>query len=286
MPNIGAFHPQIVHFVIALLIVGVLARVLSLLPARRLAFLSPMATVLILLGTLAALAAAQSGQDAHGPVERVPGARDAVVEHEDWGMRTRNVFIAIAVLELAALALGSRQRLRRALHVVTAVAGLGGLYVLYEAADHGGDLVYAYAGGVGIRSGKTADLEHLLVAGLYHNLQSARREHRKDDAARLTDELVRQMPDDPSARFLAIESQLHDRDDPRGALAALAATAVPENDRRLQIRRATLMVDAYRAAGRADSAQGVIDDLLKRFPNDARMRQAIERMSKPEAAPR
>jgi len=282
VPDIGLFHPQIVHFVIAFLGLGVVARVVSLLPVgERLRFVGPMASALIVLGTVASLAAVQSGTNAHGPVERVPGARDAVVEHEDWGKRTRNLFIAIAVLELAALALVSRRRVAHGLRVVSALAGLAGLIVLYEAGEHGGQLVYNYAGGVGIRSGAAGDVRRLLVAGLYHNARLARDSGRKDEAGRLTEELMRQMPEDANVRFLGVESLIKDRDDPRGALVAIAAIEVPGDDWRLNLRRASLAAEAYRAVGAADSAQAALDDLKRRFPDHPRIRAALERMARP-----
>ncbi len=71
--------------------------------ARRSAALPSL--TLLLLGTGAAVIAVQSGGDAHGPVERVPGARDMVEEHEEWGERTRNVFFLVVALELLALIL-------------------------------------------------------------------------------------------------------------------------------------------------------------------------------------
>jgi uncharacterized membrane protein len=287
VPDIGVFHPQIVHFVIALLWVGVLARVLSLLPlGGRLSFMGPMAVLLILLGTCASLLAVHSGLNAHGPVERVPGARDAVVEHEQWGERTRNVFIVVALLELAALALASRRRVATGVRFVSAAAGLAGLVVLYQASEHGGTLVYDYAGGVGIRSGNPADVRHLLIAGLYHNVQAARDSGRKDDAARLTDELMRQMPADPGVKFLGIESLIRDREDPRAALVTLAMMDVPADDRRLQIRKGMLTIQAYRAAGIADSAQATIEEMMRRYPNDPRIRAALERLTGAEAGPR
>lgn len=287
MPDIGVYHPQIVHFVVAFLILGVFARVLSLFPlGERLRFVRPMATTLLILGAVASFAAVRSGDDAHGPVERVPGVRDAVVEHEDWGKRARNLFIAIGVLELAALALISRRRLAQGLWVVSALAGLAGLYVIYETAEHGGDLVYNYAGGVGIRSGNAGDLQRLLVAGLYHNARAARDSGRAEEAARLIDELVRQKPDDANVRFLGVESLIKDRTDPRGALEAMAAIDVPADDWRLGLRKATLTAEAYRAVGAADSAQAALDDVQSRFPDNPRVKAAIERMSKPEGAPR
>ncbi len=137
-PDIGVFHPQIVHFVIALLMVGVVFRLISL--TGKAQFTGAAALTLILIGTGASVLAVKSGEDAHGPAERVPGARDAVVEHEEWGERTRNLFLVVAALEL--LALGLSDRRRRAVLVASGVVGLGGMFVLYETAEHGGDLVY------------------------------------------------------------------------------------------------------------------------------------------------
>ena len=150
MPNLAAYHPEVVHFVVALLFVGVFLRLVSL--SGWFSFANPAAATLILLGTLASVAAVRSGQDAHGPVERVPGSYAAVVDHEEWGERARNLFLGISGLELIALtlwALGSRRA--RLAAGLSAIAGLVGLFAVYEAAEHGGELVYGYAGGVGIR---------------------------------------------------------------------------------------------------------------------------------------
>src|SRR5512134_3236904 len=166
MPDIGVFHPQVVHFAVALLFAGVVARWVSL--TGKLTWIGPGATALLLAGTLAAVAAVHSGDDAHGPVERVPGARPAVIAHEDWGKRARNLFLAVVGIEIVALALGGRPGVRRGLLVASAVVGLAGGVALFEAAEHGGEVVYSYAGGVGLRSGDPEDVSRLLVAGLYH----------------------------------------------------------------------------------------------------------------------
>src|SRR2546427_7722854 len=119
--------------------------------------------------------AVQSGTAAHGPVERVPGARAAVMEHEEWGQRTRNIFLIVAALELVAL-VPRVSRWRKGMLTASGVVGLMGAASLYEAAEHGGDLVYGYAGGVGIRSGDPADVARLLVAGLYQQGMLDRRQ--------------------------------------------------------------------------------------------------------------
>src|SRR6266545_8386482 len=106
MPNIGAYHPVIVHFAIALLIIGVIFRWVSL--TGRAPFTAPAAATLLILGAAAAFLAVHSGTDAHGPVERIPGVRQAVMDHEDAGHWARSVFVLDAVLEIGALAMARR----------------------------------------------------------------------------------------------------------------------------------------------------------------------------------
>src|SRR4029079_6176430 len=165
--NLAQYHPQIVHFVVALLFVGVAVRIASLIP--RLKFANHAAALLLLIGTGAAVLAGQSGTDAHGPVERIPGARALVVEHEEVAKQAKNIFLAVAALELIALGLarpslgvdryarGAQRaalgvdRYARFAQVASVVVGLYCSLVLYHASEHGGELVYSYAGGPGLR---------------------------------------------------------------------------------------------------------------------------------------
>jgi len=273
MPNIGAYHPVIVHFVIALLILGVIFRWVSL--SGRAAFTGPAAATLLILGAAIAALAAHSGLDAHGPVERIPGARRAVGEHEEWGKRTRNIFLIVGAIEIAALILARRGRLEKARGALwgSAIVGLIGLFPLFEAADLGGDLVYSYAGGVGTRSGDTADVSRLYLAGLYQAAQQARTQHDSARAAELFGKLEREFPNDTNVRLLAIESLVRDRNDGRVALAALSRFPLPADDRRLQLRVGFLKADAYVAAGKPDSARAVLERLGNAFPD---MQQRIK----------
>jgi uncharacterized membrane protein len=268
----AAYHPQLVHFTIALLVLGVVLRVVSL--GRRPAFVAPAATLLILLGTVAAVLAAKSGIDAHGPVERIPGARAAVVEHEEWGLRTRNIFLGVAALELAGLALW-RSRRRVWVHAAAALIGVTGLWTLYEAGEHGGELVYSYAGGVGIRSGDPDDVGRLLLAGLYHQAQQDRQRGRAADAAALVEHAVRRFPDDAEVQLLAAESLLLDRHDGTAAVAALERIRVPPANRVLQLRLGMLKADALDAAGRSDEATATLKALAAAFPASPRVRERL-----------
>jgi uncharacterized membrane protein len=273
MPSLGPLHPQIVHFVVALLFVGVIARLVSLavVKVQGLRWVGPMALVLILIGTGAAALAVKSGMDAHGPVERVPGSRDAVTEHEELGELARTIFFVVAGIELVALALRKKSKVVLGLHVASVVVGTHGLYAVYEAAEHGGELVYSYAGGVGIRSGDTADVRRLLIAGLYHQAAAERRAERGTEAARLTDELALQMPGDMSVRMLQIESRLRDRGDAAGALAMLDSLAVPDSVPRMRLLVSALRVEALAAAGLADSARALLGRLKAEFPQSRRV---------------
>jgi hypothetical protein len=220
--------------------------------------------------------------NAHGPVERVPGARTAVVEHEEWGERTRNLFLAIAALELIGVGLArspERKKATRGVRMASAAIGLVGLSFVYETGEHGGRLVYAYAGGVGIRSGDPEDVTRLLVAGLYHQALQDRAQGRHDAAARLIEELGQRARDDLSVQAMVAESRLVDRDDPQAALDFIAGISVPEADGQLATRFGLLRADAWDALGQADSARAVVQDLASRFPQNQAVRQRLERMN-------
>lgn len=281
MPDIGSFHPQVVHFVVALLIVGVAARVVSLIPlGPRWSFSSGMAATLILLGTAASVVAVQSGLDAHEKVESIPGVRQAVNVHQDYGEDTRDIFLVVSVLEIALLAIATRKPgLTKGLRGLSALVGVIGCVYLYEAGDHGGDLVYSYAGGVGVRSGDTADVRRLLVAGLYDKAQLARRSGQPGAAAQLTDQLQTLMPADTSARLLRIMSMIRDRKDARGALAALDSLTVAPDNRRLRFQKAMLQAEALDSAGMRDSARVVLTALKKDMPQlAARIDRMLQQM--------
>jgi uncharacterized membrane protein len=277
MPNIAQFHPQIVHFAIALLLAGVVMRWLSL--TGKVAFAGPAATTALLCGTIAAVLAATSGTQAHGPVERIPGVAAAVQAHEHWGERARTVFLIVAGLEIVALVLSRlKLGLRRWAEVASALVGLVGGYAIFEAAEHGGELVYSYAGGPGLRTGDTADIGRLLAAGLYQQAMVDRARHESAGAAALIDELARRTPGDTAVALVRVESLLRDRGDPNGALAALAALNLPADNPRLAVRSGMLAADAWAAAGQPDSARAVLRGLLARFPANQRLKERLAQL--------
>jgi uncharacterized membrane protein len=270
MPNIAQFHPQIVHFVIALLLVGVAMRVVSL--TGKLRFTLPAGFTLLLIGTVAAWLAVKSGTDAHGPVERIPGARAAVMEHEEHGQLALKVFYVVALLEIAAVLMSMRPTLvRRAywVYVASALVGLFGAFELYETGEHGGALVYSYAGGPGLRTGDPADNERLLLAGLYNQAMADRRAKKSAEAAELMALMAKRYPLDTNVQILNAESLLLDAKKPTDALTAINLVSVAPNDSRLKARVATLKADIYLSLGTKDAARKMLADAIASMPAGA-----------------
>ena len=288
MPDIGKLHPQVVHFVVASLFIGLPLYLLAFIPRLRVLRLT--AIILLVIGVGASWAALESGDQAHRAVETIPGTRAAVDEHEEWADRTSTLFSILLGLQVLALLIGRVAEKRAAasveietdpydpdalppghalrtaaksLTLIVAVAWAGGLGVLYETAEHGGEIVYGHAGGVGTRSGDPEDVQHLLIAGLYNESVLDRQAGQFEDAARLVDEMMRRYPDDPQVRLLLAQSMIEDRKDGRGALRALASlqaqTAGPTS-----VRQALLRSDAYRLLELPDSARDVLSAIPER----------------------
>jgi uncharacterized membrane protein len=276
MPDIAAFHPQIVHFVIGTLIVGVLFRWISL--TGKAAFTGPAAATLLLLGAVAAYAAAESGSQAHDKAERIPGVRAAVQAHEDAGEWARDVFLVVGGLEIIGLFLTRRERWRRYVEIGSAVVGLAGVAALYKAADRGGNLVYSYVGGPGLRTGDTADVHHLLTAGLFEEAMVARNAGRSAEADSLITELARRNPGSVDVQLVAAQSLMTDRKDARAALAALDRIVVPDSQAPLRMRIAFTRADVFAAAGMKDSARAVLTKLLAQSPDNQRIKARLERL--------
>jgi Predicted membrane protein len=268
----AALHPQIVHFTIVLVIVGVAFRLLSL--AGKPAFAGPAAATLLILAAISSVVSVRSGTAAHGPVERVPGARSAVVEHEEWGERTQNILLVLGVIELAGLALRRSPRVRL-VHAAAALVGLVGVYSVYETAEHGGELVYSYAGGIGLRSGNPRDVERLLLAGYYHQALQDRKAGYFDRAHELIAAASKRFPADVEVQLLAAESLIVDLREPQQAVDALASIDVPDSNRVLRTRKATLQADAFEALGQKDKAIAALQPIVDAAPN-ARIQQRID----------
>lgn len=299
MPDIGPFHPQVVHFVV---VGGVLGLPLYWLAfVRKLKPLRLTATILLVVTTASAWVAVESGQQAHEFAERIPGVGAAVRQHEDLGEDTRDLFSGVLLLELIALGLAwkaggpdhtlmdvevgdmgaARASTMRfastAMRVVVGITWAFAALVLFETAEHGGDVVYNYAGGVGMRTGgDSADVQHLLIAGLYNQSRFERRRGNHEDAARLVQEMRRQEPNDPAVRLLWASSLIQDRKDGRAALSAL--DSIPAEDPRTQVRVAIAASSAYQLLGMTDSARAALQGVPERWRQSRMVQERLKEL--------
>jgi uncharacterized membrane protein len=275
----AAYHPHIVHFAIALVFVGVGFRLLTF--TRRFPFLDPAATALILLGTAASFLAVQSGDSAHGPVERIPGARAAVVEHEEWGERARNIFAIVSLLEIGVRVLGWRKhRAALATSIASAVVGVAGLGAMYEAAEHGGELVYSYAGGVGTRSGAAEDVNRLFLAGIYQQALQDRQDGRVDEAMALLELGANRLTSNLELQLMTAEWLTDVKRDPAGAIQRLDRLQVPTENTRARVRAGLARAGALAAQGNKDGAKGILQTLQGEFPDNPQIRRRLEELSR------
>lgn len=146
-PNI---HPLIVHFPIAILTLAILSDLIAQFLRQR-KWPQIAVAALYAAGAIAAVVAFLTGRAAADSVD-VPAAANAVLtEHADRGELTMWFFLIYAGLRLALLRFVHRYGLKLTLPFFL-VALIGG-YFLWETADHGGEMVYAY--GVGTRTTST-----------------------------------------------------------------------------------------------------------------------------------
>ena len=167
-------------------------------------------------------------------------------------------------------------RYARFAHFASALVGVFGCASLYETAEHGGELVYSYGGGPGLRTGDPQDVERLLIAGLYNQAQLDRRAGRHAEAAALIGQLASRAPSDTNVRLLHAESLLLDSKDYRRALSVLDSIAVPESNARLRTRQASLKADIYLGLGKPDSAKAVLAPVVAANPGNTRLRARLD----------
>lgn len=137
-PNV---HPMLVHFPIALLYIAVLLDLVSLL-FRKQVWLKQSAVLLFVLGAIGVGAAYLSGRQAADSLDIPALVQPFVTDHADWAWRTLLFFGFYGLIRLiiAIQKWDSKSWLSGALFVL----GVVGLFLIYETADHGAELVYRF----------------------------------------------------------------------------------------------------------------------------------------------
>jgi len=147
-PNL---HPLIVHFPIALLISALLFDLLALI-FRKVNWLRYAAGSLYILGALAAAVAYLTGRQAADAVNVPAMANPTLTEHADLGLYTVWFFGIYGLARL--FLLWKKLSQKSVVSFVVFLVGAAGIYLLYETAEHGAELVFRH--GVGVQAAEQA----------------------------------------------------------------------------------------------------------------------------------
>lgn len=141
--DVGALHPILVHFPIALLIAAFLFDVVGWL-WKRAAF-TEAALGVQALGVLGAFAAVLSGNQAEEAVEAIPGIHDVLEQHERFGQIVLWVGLALVALRFF---LVWKRPLGQGTKLLLSVLSLGLAILVGVTGYYGGELVYKFGAGV------------------------------------------------------------------------------------------------------------------------------------------
>jgi uncharacterized membrane protein len=147
LPN--PLHPAIVHFPIVLTFLGTLFALVSII-TRRL-WLPLYTAIILVLAALGAQFAVVTG-GAQDPLFSTLSQeqKQLVKQHSEWGEDGRTAVIVVAVLSLIALGLHRFGTGRRAMAVLTTLAGLVACFFVLRTAQLGGHLVFQH--GIGVQT--------------------------------------------------------------------------------------------------------------------------------------
>ncbi len=138
-------HPAVVHFPVALLILGAFASVLAVFFRRW--SLPVVAAVLLGLGALGSFAAMVTGEQDEERAETV--APEALLEqHEDAASQARLAAIVATFFACVSVALARRPIIARAVGAAAAVVAISAAFLVARTGHLGGRLVYDYGAGI------------------------------------------------------------------------------------------------------------------------------------------
>jgi len=136
-------HPQVVHFAIALLLTALLTDILSYFLQKE--FFNRVTLFLLALGTVAAFAAVQTGQQAEEADEIISGIDAVLDQHENAGEWILRIFGAVLLMRIVLFVLKKEIAVVRLGLTLLMVVGA---FFIYQAGLFGGQMVYSWGAGV------------------------------------------------------------------------------------------------------------------------------------------
>jgi len=148
MFDLTHLHPMLVHFPIALLIIGLLADIVGVVTKRE--FYARMALILLVLGTAGLIAAYFSGHEAaEGLMETGPLSM-AVETHEEAALLTVWLMVATTLVRLGLVVMRKYSGFVRLIPLAIFILGVASMA---RTGYYGGELVFKHAAGVQLNIG-------------------------------------------------------------------------------------------------------------------------------------
>jgi uncharacterized membrane protein len=143
MEFLAQFHPKIIHFPIAFLLVYLLLELLGAIFKKG--FYSKTAHLFLLFGVLGALAAVLTGNQAEDAFEGWNKTTSAILDiHSTYANITLWYFTALLLIRTF---LVLRKKFNNLFRYIFCVLAIVGAYFIYQTGEHGGQMVFKY--GVG-----------------------------------------------------------------------------------------------------------------------------------------
>ncbi|MDR3609015.1 MAG: hypothetical protein P4L27_00455 [Ignavibacteriaceae bacterium] len=159
MEFLAQFHPKVIHFPIAFLLIYVLLELIG--ASFKKDFFSKTAHLFLLFGVLGALAAVLTGSQAEDAFEGWNKTTSAILAiHSTYANITLWYFTALLVIRTF---LVLKKKFNNTFRYIFVVLAFAGAYFVYQTGEHGGQMVFQH--GVGTQ---------------YHNKADATRDSLKD----------------------------------------------------------------------------------------------------------
>jgi len=149
-------HPMIVHFPIALLIIGFLAEFISVVFKKE--FFGKAGFYLLILGTLGVVAAYISGNIAGDGLTEAGALKDAIEKHEDAAAVTLWLMVAVSVVRVGFVLL---KKYEGAFKWISLILFFIGVLSIARTGYYGGELVFKHAAGVQFNLGSSLNLNEI-----------------------------------------------------------------------------------------------------------------------------
>lgn len=148
MFDLTHIHPMIVHFPIALLIVGFLADLIGVVTKKE--FFNKSGFYLLILGTLGVVAGYISGEYAGDGVTEAGALGQALELHEQAAELSLWLMLGTALVRIAAVVFN---KYNGAIKIIALVLFFAGVLSIARTGYYGGELVFKHAAGVQLNLG-------------------------------------------------------------------------------------------------------------------------------------